>query len=77
MDMYENGLSDRLQSSTTELITVPTRIEDNDNLSMVTCGADQTVLSGQSIIGGVNSVLLAASRSLKVWRLDTAVILQA
>lgn len=60
MDMYENGLSDRLQAPTSELITVPAIIEDNDNLSMVACGTDQTVLSGQSIIGGVNSVSLAA-----------------
>lgn len=60
MDMYENGLSDRLQAPTTELITVPAIIEDNDNLPMVACGTDQTVLSGQSIIGGVNSVSLAA-----------------
>ena len=60
MDMYENGLSDRLQAPTTELITVPARIEDNDNLPMVACGIDQSVLSGQAIIGGVNSVSLAA-----------------
>lgn len=63
MDMYENGLSDRLQASTTELITVPARIEDSDNFPMVACGADETVLSGQSIIGGVNSVSLAGRKS--------------
>lgn len=59
MDMYENGLSDRLQVPTSELITVSTIIEDNNNLPMVACETDKTVLSGQSIIGGVNSVSLA------------------
>ena len=63
MDMYENGLSDRLQAPTSELITVPAIIEDNDNLPMVACEIDQPVLSGQSIIGGVNSVSLAVQQA--------------
>ncbi len=60
MDMYENGLSDRLHAPTPDIITVPaiTEIADN-NIPMVASGTDETVLSGQSIIGGVNSVSLA------------------
>ncbi len=49
---------------TPDIITVPaiTEIADN-NLPMVASGTDETVLSGQSIIGGVNSVSLAVSRA--------------
>ncbi len=64
MDMYENGLSDRLHAPTPDIITAPaiTEITEN-NLPMVASGTDETVLSGQSIIGGVNSVSLAVSQA--------------
>lgn len=59
IDMFENNLSDRLQAPTTEFMTVRAKIEDDDNLIIVACGVNTTVLSRQSIIGGVNSVSLA------------------
>lgn len=59
IDMCENNLSDRLQAPTTEFMTVRTKSEDDDNLIIVACGVNTTILSRQSIIGGVNSVSLA------------------
>ena len=73
--MSEHGLSDRLQAPATELITVPARIEDNDNLPMVACEIDQPVLLGQSIIGGVNSVSLAALLISEVMHSTIATVL--